>query len=362
MSIVNQVLNELEKRGANAPLGEATLRPVPPRKQSYLPMYALFAVALLILLAALKWFLERNETPPPERVVAAALPMADAVPASSGTAGPDIASASAAAETIALSIASDVADASQPYASLRGKPLLEVKSEDEPVAAPETKKVAQQKPQPAADSIAESGEALAEQAPEDLQLKKISPQQQAEYEFQKANRAVQEGRMDEALAGYKNALLADPTYKPARRGWVGALLGLKRNDEAERVLQKGLRHDSHDTWFAMLLARLQVERGDLPLALQTLQNTLPFAEGQADYQSFVAALLQRENRHEEAVERYRIALKLAPNNGVWCMGLGISLQALQRGEEARAAYQRALATNTLNPQLQAFVQQKLKEL
>ena len=44
------------------------------------------------------------------------------------------------------------------------------------------------------------------------------------------------------------------------------------------------------------------------------------------------------------------------------MGMGISLQALQRKEEARDAYQRALATNSLSAQLQAYVQQKLKVL
>jgi MSHA biogenesis protein MshN len=112
----------------------------------------------------------------------------------------------------------------------------------------------------------------------------------------------------------------------------------------------------------MLLARLQVERGDVPLALETLQKTLPYAGELADYQSFVAALQQRQSHHEEAVAHYQIALKLAPNNGLWLMGMGISLQALQRKEEARDAYLRALATNSLSAQLQAYVQQKLKEL
>jgi MSHA biogenesis protein MshN len=51
-----------------------------------------------------------------------------------------------------------------------------------------------------------------------------------------------------------------------------------------------------------------------------------------------------------------------PNNGIWLMGMGISLQALQHNDDARAAYRRALSTNSLNPQLQAFVQNKLKEL
>ena len=193
--------------------------------------------------------------------------------------------------------------------------------------------------------------------PENLdQLKTISPQQRAENEFAKANRAVQEGRTNDALAAYENALLADPTYKPARRAWAGLLVSLKRNAEAEQVLQKGLKHDLHDTYFAMLLARLQVERGDVPLALETLQRTLPYAGEQADYQSFVAALQQRQGRHEEAVAHYQIALKLVPNNGLWLMGMGISLQALQRKEEARDAYQRALASNNLSPQLQAYVQ------
>ena len=197
---------------------------------------------------------------------------------------------------------------------------------------------------------------------ENPQLKIISPQQRAENEFSKANQAAQEGRTNDALAGYEAALLIDSSHKAARRAWVSLLLGLKRNDDAEHVLQRGLKRDPHETSFAMLLARLQVERNDVPLALETLQKVLPYAEGQADYQAFVAALLQRQSRHEEAIAHYQIALKLVPNNGIWLMGMGISLQAMQRNADAREAYQRALASNSLSAQLQAFVQNKLKEL
>ena len=44
------------------------------------------------------------------------------------------------------------------------------------------------------------------------------------------------------------------------------------------------------------------------------------------------------------------------------MGLGISLQALNRNTEAQEAYRRARGTNTLNPELQAFVDQRLRQL
>ena len=96
--------------------------------------------------------------------------------------------------------------------------------------------------------------------------------------------------------------------------------------------------------------------------MQTLQKNRPDASELADYQAFMAALLQRQERHAEAIPLFQKALALVPGNGVWMMGLGISLQAEQRKDDARAVYQRALDSNTLNPQLREFVQQKLKEL
>jgi MSHA biogenesis protein MshN len=112
----------------------------------------------------------------------------------------------------------------------------------------------------------------------------------------------------------------------------------------------------------MMLARLQVERGAVAEATATLEKALPYANSQADYQAFLAALLQRQNRNDEAIAHYQIALQLAPNNGIWLMGYGISLQAMQRNADAKVTFQRALDTQTLSPDLRAFVQQKLKGL
>ena len=259
--------------------------------------------------------------------------------------------------------ASGVAGESLPTDDLHGKQLLEVGSEDKPVVASRTGKKKHRKSRRDAEQVAEgAGSMPPAENPAVRQLKQISPQQRIENEFGKANLAVQEGRIKDALAGYEEVLRLDPHHHAARRALVGVLVSLKHNGEAESLLQDGLKLDPHEASFAMLLARLQVDRDAVPLALETLQTTLPYAEGRADYQAFVAALLQRQSRHDEAVAHYQAALKLAPNNGIWLMGMGISLQALHRDEDARAAYQRALASNSLSAQLQAFVQQKLKEL
>jgi MSHA biogenesis protein MshN len=364
MSLINQVLNELESRGANVPLGESTIRAVPARKQSHAMRYIFLALTLLILLAALKWYLGRADTHALEQSVVATAPMNGAVLAISDVVSAPVtvypaSSGADAASTLNMSHALNSPPLS---ASRRDKPLIEVQREEVAVAVPEVKQSARRRSKQISEQTVENVEDIPTENPVNLQLKKITPQQRAESEFRKANLALQEGRTNDALAGYENALLSDSSNKEARRAWVGLLLSLKRNDDAENVLRKGLKRDPHDASFAMLMARLQVERGAVPLALETLQKTLPSAEGQADYQAFMAALLQRQSRHDEAIAHYQIALKSAPNNGIWLMGLGISLQALQRNEDARDAYRRALASNSLNAQLQAYVQQKLKEL
>jgi len=111
-----------------------------------------------------------------------------------------------------------------------------------------------------------------------------------------------------------------------------------------------------------LLARIQVERGDLQGAHDMLSRHAGSAANNADYHAFDAALLQRLGRHTEAVAGYQAALRLAPGAGVWWMGLGISLQADNRGTEALEAFRRAKAAGGLSPDLLGFVDQRLKQL
>jgi MSHA biogenesis protein MshN len=173
---------------------------------------------------------------------------------------------------------------------------------------------------------------------------------------------MQQGRSIEAQAGFEAALRMDAGLDAARHALVRLLLENKRNTEAEQALQEGLKIRHANSGYAMLLARLQVQRGELDQAIVTLALTLPYAAQQADYQAFYAALLQRRNRHKEAVEHYQVALKATPHSGVWLMGCGISLQALGKNDEAKDAFLQALSSKTLSPELQAFVQQKIKAL
>ncbi len=193
-------------------------------------------------------------------------------------------------------------------------------------------------------------------------IKHVSVAQQADGLFRKSVALMQQGRASEAMAGFEAALSLDVGLDAARQALVTMLLEGKKVSEAEQLLQDGLKNKPANSGFAMLLARLQVDHGGLDQAISTLEITLPHAAQQPDYQAFYAALLQRKSRHREAAEHYLTALKAQPNKGVWLMGYGISLQALDKSDEAKDAYQHALDSKTLSPELQAFVQQKIKAL
>jgi MSHA biogenesis protein MshN len=190
-------------------------------------------------------------------------------------------------------------------------------------------------------------------------VQEVAPQR-AEGEYRHALSALQDGRMTEALAALEQALKLDPAHDAARQTLVGLLIEAKRTDDAIRHLQTGLALDPRQPSLAMLLARLQIERGGS--GIDTLTRTLPYAGNNADYHAFLAGALQREQRHREAAEQYQAALRSAPANGVWWMGLGMSLQAEKRNAEALEAFQRARASGALSADLQAFVERRLQML
>jgi len=188
----------------------------------------------------------------------------------------------------------------------------------------------------------------------------LSPKLMAENTYRRGLVALQEGRVHAALADLERALEIDPRNDAARQTYISLLLENKRNDDAVRQLRLALGIDPRQPGLAMILARLQLEKGGP--ALQTLLTTLPYAGSNPEYHAFLAGVLQREQRHAEAAQHYRDALQLAPQNGVWWMGLGISLQADNHVAEAREAFRRARASNGLAAELQAFIDRKLDAL
>ncbi len=389
MSLINQVLSDLEKRGANARPGEASIRVVPVQRNRLRAVLLMVAVlALVFVVARLWWNSSGPKTTAPSGVPLAGVSVVQAPAKPVAVLQAESHPVAVAAQEItqedsrqksageatgsAMHLSFELSTVPLP-SGLRDKPVAAATGQSPSKVTQPTHSIPARGSfagdlQPAegrarmSSPVGASVSAVVPVGRVDKQIKQVSVQQQADNEFRRASGLMQQGRINEALAGYEAALQLDAGHDAARQAMVGLLLGNKRNADAERVLQDGLKHNPKHSGFAMLLARLQVERNELALALETLQKALPYADQQPDYQAFVAALLQRQSRHKEAITHYQIALQLSPDSGVWLMGLGISLQAVQRNEEARDAFKRAIESRTLSAELQAFVKQRLKEL
>lgn len=414
MSLINQVLKDLDKRGANTNIGEATIRVVHGHSRFRAGWLVVAGALGMLLLLAAGWFFWQTEVKSAAPQVIAAPASVELTAASQVAVAPVVIVApridsispqplfaSGVAQIVIIKGANFKESANvtlkdeggreyanRPVISLTADQIslklklgkkaatwwVEVINTDQTSSGQyafivnDTKRVASTTSSAAAVSVpaaANNKPALPVVQTEGGVNKlpvQITLQQKADNEFRRAHQLMLQGRNTEALAGYEAALQIDGGHELARQSMVSLLLEKKRNTDAEQILQEGLKINPQQLNFAMLLARLQVEKNALQPALETLLRSLPYAEKQPNYLSFVAALMQRNSRHKEAIDYYQKALALKPGLGVWLMGLGISLRAEQRKDEARDAFKQALDTNTLSTELQSFVNQQLKEL
>lgn len=161
--------------------------------------------------------------------------------------------------------------------------------------------------------------------------------------------AYQQGRLRDAVVQLQAVLREAPRHLQARQALLGIYMEYKRYDDAAILLQVGLDQMPGQVSWAMTLARLQVERGNQAEALATLEKYQVSGERNADYQGFMAVMLQNLHRSREAVLRYKAALRLKPREGRWWFALGEALEADKRVAEATEAYRQAQSLGGLTP-------------
>lgn len=193
-------------------------------------------------------------------------------------------------------------------------------------------------------------------------MKVFSPQQRSENAYRQAVALLQQGRAAEAMENLKQALEHSRQNHAARELLAGLLINADHNSEAAALMREGLTIAPSHTAFAVILARTQVSSGGKEIALQTLEQSLPLAGRDPQYHGFLAALLLENGRHAQAVEHYIVALQSDPLNPTWLIGIGISLEAINKSNDAAEAYQRAIATGRLTPGLAKFAEQQLSKI
>lgn len=368
MSLINQMLRDLEERRADDLVRQnlqREIRPLPPARRPaamrplFLGVAGTAVLAAVAWLAYTQWLQVAAETSPPSVATLPGLPPTPvSVPAPEG---PPVVPPEA---MLPREIEAPTGlDGLRLTVSLQNLPA-ETPAPDVAPAAPVIEapaKVAPQSSVPPAVKPAGNAPKAAVEAPAmpgsvEKSASLTTPRERADADYRKAQAAAAAGRGGETVEALQAALRQDPGHVPARQALIRTLVDLRHLEEAEAVLRDGLEQQPAQVSWAMSLARLQVERNDWSAALKTLGRSAAFGARSADYQGFTGHVEHRLGHYRDAIIHYQGATRLAPAEGRWWLGLGLALEADGQGGEAKEAFRRALASGNLATELVAIAE------
>ena len=150
----------------------------------------------------------------------------------------------------------------------------------------------------------------------------------------------QAGRLDEAVACYRQVLLFEPDMAPAHSNLGTALCDLGLLEEAEASYRKALALRPDQAEAHNNLGTVLFEREKLDEAVSCYREALALKPDYAEALNNLGAALHRRGEIKEAEANIRCALALAPDYAQALSNLGAFLKAHGQFEEAETVYRR----------------------
>ena len=166
-----------------------------------------------------------------------------------------------------------------------------------------------------------------------------------EDRYQDASKAWSEGNYALSLELTRELLKHYPDYLPGRALYGALLYELARYDEAEAALRDLLNDSPEDVLYFVYcqLGNLNRERGDYNLAVEHYKAAIKLAPENAGPHIFLGAILAKKGNLEAAEASHRKATHCnkGPIDEAF-FNLGLVLRAQERYSEALACLERAL--------------------
>ena len=363
MSLINQMLKDIDKRqGVNATTfsDAAGVRLEVPRQDGF-PVQRGLVWGGLFLVATVVGVLGFRQWSAPSPAPAAAVSV-QAAPAPVPAPVEPVAAVVRAAPAVAVA----PAPAPAPVVAAPVTPLPKPKTEVAKVAvapAPAPAPVPALASAPVPDAAAKL--ALKKEAPALVTggtvTRQLSTEQRADNAYREATTLVRQGRGAEAQKLLQQILMDLPAHQDARLLSARVWMDEGKLAEAKTLLAEGVSLKPQAFALYSALAHAQLMGKEVDAAAATLERGLPAAGENAEYQALLAAVLQQQARHAEAVQHYVVALRQWPDTSNWLVGLGVSLQALNNTASAVEAYQRALDLG-LPASLSQFTRDQLNQI
>ena len=188
----------------------------------------------------------------------------------------------------------------------------------------------------------------------------LSPQALAVKKITEAEQAIERNDIIKAESLFEEVLLVMPEHETARKQLAALWYGKKSYQDAINLLSQGIALAPQAEEMRLMTARIYYEQGQTRQAYNILRPIKHSVS--TELQALLANTAAELNEHENAVTAYEKLIALEPNIGRWWLGSAVSLDSLGQFIPARNAYKQAIARNNLSSSAMQFARQRLIEL
>ena len=151
-----------------------------------------------------------------------------------------------------------------------------------------------------------------------------------------------EGKVDEAIIHYQEALQSKPDFAEGHNNLGPALAGRGQIDEAIAQYRQALKIDPEFVEAQNDLGIALAGRGKLDEAMAHFRRALEINPDCLESHYNLGVALAAGGQFDEAITQYRKALEIAPDDASVCYSLGLALASQGRFAEAIRLYQKTL--------------------
>ncbi|SBT12960.1 tetratricopeptide repeat protein [Vibrio celticus] len=174
----------------------------------------------------------------------------------------------------------------------------------------------------------------------------------------RAQKALDANDLAGALKGYNEALRYAPRNEDVRQKLAILYFGKGDTRKAYELYQSGIKLNNNSEKLRLGLSKLLVKADQSEAALSPLIHLPP--NPTQDYLAMRAALSQKSQQEEIALESYQKLVEVDSDNARWWLGLAIQQERQLDFTAAKQSYQGALVRVGISSQSQSFVRDRLK--
>ena len=189
-----------------------------------------------------------------------------------------------------------------------------------------------------------------------------SSEQRDRSAFKKAEELIRDKQSAAAEQVLVNETTSNPQAVRSGTALASLLISQRRFEEAQELLVHLLRENPDSIELVKTQARLFLVTIKPRKAMDLLMKFSPPMSAHTDYYELLGLSARQEQQYELSVQAYKGLLRYDASRGDWWVGMAIALDMQGEIKAARSAYRSALRSKKIAPTLRDYAQQRLSAL